>query len=332
MSDRYARQLLIENWDQTRIKESTVTVVGLGALGTVVATSLAMAGVGKLILIDFDTVEVSNLNRQLFYREGDVGKPKVNVAAKALKAINPTVEIEEIKNAIEKVPHDLLTRSNVIVEGLDTFKVRRWLNAFTVNAKIPLISGGMYGFLGNIQVVIPYQTPCLECQSLIPEHELQKACTPFGEVRKEIREIVEERKYIPSVSSVSLVIGGLMAQETLKIINGIPTMNNFLFWDGESGQFTSVPLERRKTCFVCSDTYHLDIIPIYSSKDQKFSEFIEQLRYSFNLGFEMKILHGTQHMAITDVLLGTEFQNGEIIRVIDPSIPTPLKFKIYLDE
>ncbi|WP_455465186.1 HesA/MoeB/ThiF family protein, partial [Candidatus Hodarchaeum mangrovi] len=137
MTDRYARQLLIENWDQTRIKESTVTIVGLGALGTVVAASLAMAGVGKLILIDFDTIEVSNLNRQLFYYEDDVGKPKVNVAAKALRAINPSIEIEVIKNAIEKVPHDLLTTSNVIVEGLDTFKVRRWLNAFTVKAKIP---------------------------------------------------------------------------------------------------------------------------------------------------------------------------------------------------
>ncbi|MHA1228973.1 MAG: HesA/MoeB/ThiF family protein, partial [Candidatus Hodarchaeales archaeon] len=249
---------------------------------------------------------------------------------RVLKELNPDISIEELNSPIEKVSRNILKSSNVIVEGLDTFKVRRWVNAFAVTSNIPLVSGGMYGFLGNIQVVIPYKTPCLECQSLIPEKELQKACTPFGEVRKDVRKEVEKEEYIPSVSSVSLVIGGLMAHEALKIINGIPPMSNYLFWDGTSGLFTAVPLERRKDCFVCSKMYHLDVIPIYVSNKQTLREFIQQLRYSFNLGLELKLLFETRNIEISEKLISEELKDGDIFRVIDPSIPTPLKFKLYL--
>ncbi|MFX0049790.1 MAG: ThiF family adenylyltransferase [Candidatus Hodarchaeota archaeon] len=331
MSDRYDRQLLLDNWDQTKLERSTVTVVGLGALGTVVAASLAMAGVGNLILIDFDTIETSNLNRQLFFRPTDVGASKVTVAAQVLQNINPNINIETLDTPIEKAPKDQLKRSTVVVEGLDTFKVRRWVNSFIIEANIPLVSGGMYGFLGNVQVVIPNKGPCLECQSLIPEEELQKACTPFGEVRKQMRPEETAKEIIPSVSTVSFVIGGIMAQETMKIILGLPPLEPFLFWDGKEGIFTAVPLNRREDCFVCSPRYQLKAIPIRSPINQRMSDFVLQLQYSFNLGPDVALLLQTSALKISDEKIGNIFKSGDVFRVVDPVLTSPLKFEIILD-
>ena len=331
MRERYNRQLLIKHWDQEKIQQSTVTLVGLGALGSVAAASLAMAGVGTLILIDMDTIELSNLNRQLFYRVGDIGKPKVKVSAQVIQELNPTVNVIELFMPVEKAPRHILETSNVILDGLDTFQTRRWVNSFAIGANIPLISGGMYSFLGNLQVVIPQKTPCLDCQSLIPEEKLQKACTPFGEVRKENQSEEENDEYIPYVSSVSFVIGGLMAQETLKILLGLSPLDEYLFWDGEAGVFTSIPLERREDCIVCSSRYQLQAIPIRSPIDQQFNDFMAQLRYSFNLSSKMALLHQTQKITFSEEKVGDILGSGTVFRIVDPTLSAPLKFVINLD-
>lgn len=331
MNDRYDRQLLIKQWDQEKIQRSTATIVGLGALGSIAATSLAMAGVGSLILVDFDTIELSNLNRQLLYRATDVGQSKVTIGAQVIRELNPDIHVIELNMPIENAPRQTLETSTVILEGLDTFQTRRWINSFAIGANIPLISGGMYSFLGNLQVVIPHKTPCLECQSLIPEEELQKACTPFGEVRKRVRSDEVKEEFIPYVSSVSFVIGGLMAQEALKIILGFPPLAEYLFWDGEAGIFTSVPLKNREDCIVCSPRYHLQAIPIRSPADQQLSEFAIQLQYSFNLGSEMTFLFQTQRLSISKEKVGDIFYTGATFRVVDPTLSAPLKFKIILD-
>ena len=101
---RYDRQILIENWDQAKIRNSCVVIVGLGALGTIAAASLAMAGVGHLILVDYDTIEFSNLNRQLLFHIEDVGKSKVAVAERELKIINPDLNVSAFDMKIQDVP------------------------------------------------------------------------------------------------------------------------------------------------------------------------------------------------------------------------------------
>jgi hypothetical protein len=200
-----------------------------------------------------------------------------------------------------------------------------------VEKNISLVSGGMFGFLGNLQVVQPRVSACLECQSLIPEEELQKACTPFGELRKQTREEEPDSDKIPSVSSVSFVIGGLMAQETLKIILDMPPIKEYLFWDGTAGVFTSVELARREDCFVCSEEFQLHAILVSSAKNQLISEFVNQLRYSFNLGVEMRILLGASTLQISEDKVNEIIKSGDILRVIDPALSKPLKFKILLD-
>ncbi len=332
MIERYDRQLLISNWDQEKIGQSSVAIIGLGALGNVIATSLAMAGVGTLLLVDFDTIEMSNLNRQLFFRPKDVGKPKVVIISEILNEINPEINIEFFNGPVEDISQKRLSQSTVIVEGVDTFKVRRWINSFIVSYNIPLVSGGIYGFLGNIQVVIPRKTPCLECQALIPERELQKACTPFGEVRKKVNFNNKiDNEIVPSVSSVSFVIGGLMAQETLKIILGLLPLQEYLFWDGKASVFTTVPLKRRKNCFVCSDTYHLVAIPIHSPANQNISDFLLQLQYSFNLSSDATIIYQTSQIKPSDKLVCEIFNTGDVFRIVDPLLINPLKFVINLE-
>ena len=329
---RYDRQILIENWDQEKIRDSSVVIIGLGALGTIAAASLAMAGVGHLILVDFDTIEFSNLNRQLLFHIEDVGKSKVSIGARELTIINPDLKVTTFDMKIQDVPSSDLESATVMIEGLDTFRDRRWVNSFIVENEVPLVSGGLFGFLGNLQVIIAHESACLECQSLIPEEELQKACTPFGDVRKKVREEPpKEDEKIPSVSSVSFVIGGLMAQETLKIILGLPPLKEYLFWDAAAGVFTALELAKRSDCFVCSSEYQLEAIPVRSAKDQTLTEFIAQLRYSFNFGDEMTLMVGTSVIKESQKPLSSLIRSKDIIRVIAPSLSKPLKFQVLLD-
>jgi len=328
---RYDRQILIKNWNQEKIRNSRVVIIGMGALGTIAAASLAMAGVGELILVDYDTIEITNLNRQLLFHTEDVGRSKVEVGEEELIRINPDLKVTALDMRIQDVSSKVLGSATVIVEGLDTFQDRRWVNSYIIERNIPLVSGGMFGFLGNLQVVQPKVSACLECQSLIPEEELQKACTPLGEIRKQKRNDQPDSDNIPSVSSVSFVIGGLMAQETLKIILDLPPIKDYLFWDGTAGVFTSVELARREDCFVCSEEFQLNAILVRSAKKQLMSEFIAQLRYSFNLGVEMRILHGTSTLHISEERVNRIIKSGDILRIIDPALSKPLKLKILLD-
>ncbi len=130
--DRYSRQELIPGWDQERLLKSSVVVVGVGAIGSYVSTILASSGVGSLHLIDFDTIELSNLNRQLLFREDDIGKPKVNVAAEKLKQLNPDVKIFAYNKKMENVSVSIYQNADVIIGCLDTFIGRRWINSMEV--------------------------------------------------------------------------------------------------------------------------------------------------------------------------------------------------------
>ncbi len=329
--ERYHRQQLIDKWDQAKVTKSTVAIIVMVALGTVTAASLAMAGVVHLILVDLDTIELSNLNRQLFFKHADIGKPKVEVSAQVLKEINPNIQVTPLNSPVEEIDPATLSECSVIVEGLDTFQTRRWVNSYIVSNNIPLVSGGMYGFYGNLQVILPKITPCLECQTLIPEQELQKACTPFGEVRKATREEDQTKDYLPSVSSVSFVIGGLMAQEAFKIILGMDPLSEYLFWDAKNGIFTSVSLIRRDDCIICSDHFQISETVVHSPSKQKLTDFAKQLRYSFNLGPNMRILHRAKEISVSRKHMKTVFESGAVIRVVDPLLSHPVKFKIILD-
>ncbi len=165
--NRYCRQIIlpeIGTEGQRRFKESRAVIVGLGATGSSVANSLVRAGIGHVVLIDRDLVELHNLQRQILYSEEDLNRPKAVAAAEILQKINSSIEIEahtkdfNISNA-EK----LLAGADVVMDGTDNLQTRFLINDICVKHSIPWIYAGVVGTGGMVMPVLPGRTPCFRC-------------------------------------------------------------------------------------------------------------------------------------------------------------------------
>lgn len=167
--ERYSRQILfpaIKEDGQYKLLESTVLVVGAGALGTVICNHLVRAGVGKIRIIDRDYVEMSNLQRQMLFDEKDVhdALPKAIAIKQKLEAINPTVQIEAIiGNATPENIHSLVDGTDVVMDGTDNMATRLLLNDICYKEGIPYAYGGVVSSRGMSAFFIPEKTPCLRC-------------------------------------------------------------------------------------------------------------------------------------------------------------------------
>ena len=169
VSDRYHRQRLVSGIGdngQVAIAQSTIAIVGVGALGCMSASMLARAGVGHVILIDRDIVETTNLQRQILFTEEDarVQRPKAIAAAKHLANVNSDITITA--HVEDVTPHNidrLLQNVDVIVDGLDNFETRYLLNDYAVQTNTPYMFAGAIAGHGNVMAVIPNETPCLRC-------------------------------------------------------------------------------------------------------------------------------------------------------------------------
>ena len=330
--ERYSRQMLIPGWDQSKLNESTVILVGAGAIGSYVATILVSSGVGKLIIIDFDTIEISNLNRQLLYRDTDVGKSKSEVAAERLKEINPNCEIEFIHNKMEEVSPSVYETADVIVACLDTFIGRRWINSMAVRVGAPLVMGGMYAFLGNVQVIKPHETACFECQPLVPDEELAQACTPFGEERKKERgEEREKEPPLPAVATLSSIIAGFMSQEALKLILGIGnTLENYMFYDGLNNATTIIELVKSEECPTCGELYKLEQIEFAVNSEELVKDLILRLILTYGLAQPDIMIQGKiidSEKRISEVLNQTK----SVAYIIDKNLAKPIKVVLQLE-
>jgi molybdopterin/thiamine biosynthesis adenylyltransferase len=327
----------MESWKQEKLTSSKVLVAGIGALGSVVASNLAALGIGEMVLVDFDTVEMSNLNRQLLFREQDIGQPKVNVAGKYLKKLNPDVKILIHNDDIRAVSRDVYSSCNVIVDSLDTFEDRRWLNSICVDTKKPLVHGGIYGWFGNVQLVIPFETPCLECQPLIPAERLQEACTPPGERRKredDERGGEEKKSKIPSLSTVSTIIGGIQAQETLKLIIGYEEtqpLRNYIFYDGRAESFTQIQLQRNPECIVCGEKFLLRTIEYAIDREENIRSLKDRLIMSWGLAEPIRVIMAGK--ILDDKRRIQELATGkdQILYVYDRSMYKPIRLLMKIN-
>jgi molybdopterin/thiamine biosynthesis adenylyltransferase len=327
--DRYSRQQLIPGWDQGSLQDASIVIVGLGAIGTYVATILASSGIGKLTIIEFDTVEISNLNRQLLYYDEDVGKPKAQVAAKKLKEINPRINIEFFNKKMEDVSVSVYEKADLIIACLDTFIGRRWINSMAVRVKKPLIMGGMFAFLGNLQVIVPYETPCFECQPLVPDEELAQACTPFGEERKKERE-EEEEAPLPAVATMSSIIGGLMSQEALKILLKIgENLENYLFYDGLNNATTILHLVRSDDCPTCGDLYKLEQIQFVASPKETVRDLSLRLALTYGLENPELMIEGA-FLNPDKQIQKCKLSEKNVAFVLDKNLAKPIKIVIQI--
>lgn len=323
---RYDRQMRIEGWNQEKLAKTTVLIAGVGALGSFISTNLVLSGVGRLILVDMDTVEVSNLNRQLLFRKRDIRKYKSEVAAKRLRRLNPDVDIISLPMKLENVKRSFYEETDIFAAGLDTFDARRWVNSLAVDLKKPLISGGMFGFMGQVQRIIPYETPCFECQPLIPQEKLSQACSPVGEKRKHLPKKPEAP--MPAVATLSMIIGGIMSQEVLKIAMDYGTpLDNYLFYDGTTNTTTIIRLERKFNCPVCGGFYALEEATFTIDNGETISEILTRIAYAFGLAEPKVMLRGVileKEMVISKQNL----KSGSKLFVMDERLAKPLKLII----
>lgn len=231
--ERYARQLLsFGGAGQARLKRAHIVVAGAGGLGSPVAIFLAAAGVGRLTLVDCDTVDRSNLNRQVLHGEGDLGRPKVESGVETLRALNPSIQVEGVRAAItEENAADLVGDADGVVDAMDNYPTRFVLNRVAQVRGIPLFHGAIRGFHGQATTCVPGRGPCLAC--LFRE-------VPPGEV-------------VPALGATAGVIGCIQATEVIKYLTGEGELltGRLLLWDGLAGRAEEIAVDARPGCPVC---------------------------------------------------------------------------------
>lgn len=240
---RYSRHLLLSEVGekgQQRLLESRVLVIGAGGLGSPVALYLAAAGVGTLGIVDADTVDISNLQRQILHGVSRIGRLKVESARETLNELNPDVVVETYAtrlvaaNAVE-----IMSGYDVVVDGADNFPTRYLVNDASLRVRVPVVHGSIFRFEGQATVFEPYAGPCYRCLfPLPPPAELAPSCAEAGVLG-----------VLPGI------IGSLQAIETLKLLLGLGASltGRLLTFDALEHSYRTLNLRRDPQCPACSD-------------------------------------------------------------------------------
>jgi molybdopterin/thiamine biosynthesis adenylyltransferase len=236
--ERYARHLVLAEVGgpgQQRLKAARVALIGLGGVGAPAALYLAAAGVGTLRLIDDDTVALSNLQRQIVFDAADPGRTKVEAGAETLTALNPNVRIEPVVGRLtEANAAGLIEGCDVVIDGTDDFGTRFAVNGACVAARIPLVSGALGRWSGQVGVFTG--RPCYRC--LVPAAPPDAAtCARVG-----------------VIGALAGVVGSMAALEAIKLITGAgaPLAGRLLIYDGLAGTARTVAVAADPHCPVCA--------------------------------------------------------------------------------
>ncbi|OTA21586.1 QbsC [Xenorhabdus beddingii] len=237
---RYNRQIVLRGFDfdgQEKLKSAKVLIVGAGGLGCAASQYLAAAGVGTLTLLDFDTVSLSNLQRQILHRDERIGMAKVHSAAVTLREINPHVAIQPIDGLLDDPALDALIRSHeIVLDCTDNVAIREQLNRLCYRRQISLVSGAAIRMEGQLSV-FTYQPeePCYRCLSRL-----------FGD---NSLTCVEAGVMAPLVGT----LGALQAMETIKLLTryGQVSGGKVLLFDAMTMQFREITLPKDPQCEIC---------------------------------------------------------------------------------
>lgn len=243
-SDRYSVLRLIDWWDQQRLSEARVMVVGAGALGNEAAKNLALLGVGKIVMVDFDLVEISNLSRAVLLRAEDAGMPKAEAIARRIKDINPNTEVLSLKGDVARdVGLGVFRRMDVVLGCLDNREARRAVNRACWRVGRPWIDGGLGILDGQVQVFQPPDGACYECTLSQRDYELMNvrySCPPG--------EAMPQGRY-PTTATAASIIAAIQVQEAIKMLHGLPVINGRgAYYSGEAVRLTMVSYPVRRDC------------------------------------------------------------------------------------
>ncbi len=243
---RYSRQIMLPDVDiegQEKLLGASVLIVGVGGLGSPVAMYLAAAGVGHLILADFDRVDLSNLQRQIVHTTPRIGQTKVESAALTLRELNPDINVTCIAKQLDAAAlAELVAQVNVVVDCCDNFTTRFAVNAACVYHKVPLVSGAAIGMEGQVAVFDARDptSPCYNCLYDVGS-ELDVSCAANG-----------------VLAPVVGIIGSMQALETIKIITnfGVNLMGRLHLFEGRHNQWRELKLTKDKHCLACAVSGH----------------------------------------------------------------------------
>lgn len=240
-SDRYVRQTRLEGFGsggQDRLASATIAVVGAGGLGCPALSVLAPAGVGTIRIIDFDTVDVTNLHRQPLFTMKDIGRPKVEVAAERLSQLNDDVTIEAVNTKLDLTrAMGLLGGVDVVIDATDTFAAREAIAAATVATGTAMVYGSIFGFEGQLAVFTPPDGPCYRCVfPTSPDAGAAIDCATVG-----------------TLGAVTSVIGSLQAAAAIQLAAGVEAdLGGILtMYDARSSLFERLPILRDPDCPMC---------------------------------------------------------------------------------
>lgn len=239
---RYSRQIMLPEVDiagQQALVDATVVIIGLGGLGAPAAFYLAAAGIGRLVLVDHDEVELSNLQRQIIHQQSDIGKRKVDSAAASVHELNPEVAVETVHARLDTTGFEsLFSTASAVVDATDNFSSRYQINQACWQAQVPLVSAAAIRWEGQISVFDPRTnaSPCYQC--LYPSgDDAALNCAENGVIA-------------PLVG----IIGTCQALETIKVLTGAgeSLVGYLLFLDGLRMEWRKLKLPKDPQCATCS--------------------------------------------------------------------------------
>jgi sulfur-carrier protein adenylyltransferase/sulfurtransferase len=240
--DRYSRHVLVPEVGlegQLKLLDAKVLCLGAGGLGAPVTLYLAAAGVGTLGVVDDNVVDPSNLQRQVIHTTDGIGTPKVDSAERAIKALNPDVNVVKYQTRLDASNiMEIIEGYDIIVDGVDNFPTRYLLNDASVRLKIPVVSAAILGFEGQLSVFAPYEGPCYRCLfRQPPPAELAPSCGANGVLG-----------VLPGT------MGLLQATEVIKLIigSGDPLIGRLLMYDALAATTTELKVRRDPECPICS--------------------------------------------------------------------------------
>lgn len=244
--DRYHRQELIEWWDQQRVRNARILVIGAGALGNEILKLLALVGAGWTLVFDPDRIERSNLSRTVLFREGDEGQFKADVAVRRMKEINPEVQAHAIcENVLLRGGLGVFAWADVVIGAVDNREARVFINSACARVGKTWVDGAIEALSGVVRVFSPGTGPCYECTMNKTDRKLlaeRRSCALLA------RDAVA-RGHVPTSAVTASIIGAMEVQEAIKVLHGQPTLQGeAIHVDGLFGESSRVRYQRREDC------------------------------------------------------------------------------------
>jgi molybdopterin/thiamine biosynthesis adenylyltransferase len=219
--DRFSRLRLIPWWNQQKIADARILVIGAGALGNEILKNLALLGFVRIVVVDMDHIETSNLSRSVLFRAGDVGSSKAASIARGYVDLSPEATVRPmVANVMQDCGLGLFEWADVILAGLDNREARLWINRAAWKVNRPWIDGAIEGINGVARVFPPGHPPCYECT-------LGETDWAILNRRMSCNLLLQEANpqgRVPTTPTISSIIGGIQVQEAVKVLHGLPTL------------------------------------------------------------------------------------------------------------